>query len=465
MINRRRFLQGLGGVAVALPFLESVRWSSRATAAVPAKRVYSMFIRQGNGVQQAGYGGELERFWPAKTGLLTKGSLAITDPGRTLAILSDHGDKLTLVRGTRFGFPGNGCGHSGGLNQCLTAANLTGEGKDTLAAGMSVDYFIASRVNAPGVEPLTLMSGPQSAYLAHGLSYSGPGQLRGARNNPFAVYSNLMGLSGSPEVLQQIATRRKSVNDLVRTEMGDLLGNPDLSATDRDRLDMHFQSIRDLEVGMACALPDDKVKAMQDIATVFEANEHRVKVADFMLELAALAFACDATRTGSLQIGTGNDGSRYYVNGVLQNTFHRISHRIDSDGAEGTAIPNADLLHHGIDKIFAGIFKRFLDRLAAYPGPSGGTLLDDSVVLWTNDLANGPPHSYGNIPQVLAGGAGGFLKTGQYLDASTPAGYVTHNKLLNTIINAVGIRNEDGSYYDSFGDPSLARGVLGAMIK
>jgi len=461
MISRRRFLRGLGGAAVALPFLESVRWLTRATAATPTTPVYSFFIRQGNGVQQAGYASEPERFWPRALGPLTRDGLANTDGDRTVSILADHADKLTLVRGTRFPFPGAGCGHSGGLNQCLTAARVTGEGKDSLAAGESVDWFIAQRLNPPGVEPLTLMSGPQAAYIAHGLSYSGPQQLRGAKNNPFAVYQSLMGLTGSPEVLQQIAARRRSVNDLVRGEMQELLANPDLSATDRQRLDMHFQAIRDVEVGMACTLPDDQVMAMQEISTVFEANEHRVKVADFMLDLAALAFACDATRTGTLQIGTGNDGTRYYVDGVLQNTFHRISHRIDSDGAEGTPIPNADVLHHGIDRIFAGIFKRFLDKLAAYPGPSGGSLLDDSVVLWTNDLANGPPHSYGNIPQVLAGGAGGFLQTGQYLDA----GNVTHDKLFNTIINAVGIRNEDGSYYDSFGDDSLAPGVIDAMIK
>jgi len=458
MMKRRGFLKGVAGAALALPFLESMR---RGSAAEPEKRVYSFFIRQGNGVQQAGYNNEPERFWPRSLGTLTKDLLATTNSDRTLAILADYATKLTLVRGTRFAFPGIGCGHSGGLNQCLTAANLTGEGKDTLAQGPSIDYLISQRLNTPGIEPLTLMSGPQSAYIAHGLSYSGPGQLRGAKNNPFAVYTALMGVSASPEVLQQIATRRRSVNDLVRTEMQELLASRDLSTTDRDRLDMHFQAIRDLEIGMACTLSAEKVTSMQQIATVFEANENRIKVADMMCELAALAFACDATRTGTLQIGMGNDSTRYYVDGVLQNTFHRISHRIDGDGSEGAPIPNADVLHHGIDKIFAGIFKRFLDRLSEYPGPSGGPLLDDSVVMWTNDLANGPPHSYSNIPQVLAGGAGGFLKTGQYLDA----GNVTHNKLLNTIINAVGIRNGDGSYYDSFGDPSLQRGVIDAMIQ
>jgi len=457
-MNRRRFLRGVAGAALAVPFLEGMR---RVGAAEPEKKVYSFFIRQGNGCQQAGYGTEPERFWPRSLGTLTKDILGTTNSDRALAILADYATKLTLVRGTRFAFPGIGCGHSGGLNQVLTAQNLTGEGATTLAQGMSVDYFISQKKNTPGIEPLTLMSGPQSAYIAHGLSYSGPGQLRGAKNNPFAVYTSLMGVAGSPEVLQQLATRRRSVNDLVRGEMQDLLGSSKLSTADRTRLDMHFQSIRDLEVGMACTLAADKVTSMEQVKTVFEANENRVKVADMMCELAALAFACDATRTGTLQIGMGNDSTRYTVDGVLQNTFHRISHRIDSDGSEGTPIDNADLLHHGIDKIFAGVFKRFLDRLDAYLGPSGGTLLDDSLVLWTNDLANGPPHSYSNIPQVMAGGAGGFLKTGQYIDA----GNVTHNKLLNTIINAVGIRNGDGSLYDSFGDPSLQKGVIAAMIK
>jgi len=320
---------------------------------VPDKRVYSMFIRQGNGVQQAGFGGEPERFWPRTLGTLTRDNLANANSDRALSILADHADKLTLVRGTRFPFPGNGCGHSGGLNQCLTAAKLMGEGKDSLASGESVDWFIASRVNEPGVEPLTLMSGPQSAYIAHGLSYSGPSQLRGAANDPFAVYSNLMGIAGSQEVLEQIALRRKSVNDLVRGEMQDLLGQPYLSSADQQRLQMHFDAIRDFEVQMACTLSDSEVAVIQGISDAAEDNGNRIAVAELMMDLIALAFACDANRVATLQIGTGNDQTRYYVDGVLQNTYHRISHRIDSDGSEGAEIPNADLLHHGVDKLYA----------------------------------------------------------------------------------------------------------------
>ena len=52
------------------------------------------------------------------------------------------------------------------------------------------------------------------------------------------------------------------------------------------------------------------------------------------------------------------------------------------------------------------------------------------------------------------------MRTGQYVDA----GNVTHNRFLNTLINAAGVRNDDGSYYDSFGDSSLERGVIDEMI-
>lgn len=465
MITRRRFLAGLGGAMVSLPFLESVRFLGRGRAhaeVIDGPPVYSVFVRQGNGCQQADPNrGEPERFWPRDLGELTTDILANGNADRATSELSAFADKLLMVRGTRYAFPGNGCGHTAGLNQCLTAAQVVGEGKDSLGNGPSVDWFLSTQVNPPGVEPMTLMSGPQQAYIAHGLSYSGPAQLRGARTNPFAVYQDLVGLAGADqELLEKIALRRMSVNDLVRDEMQELRGKAFLSASDKQRLDNHFEAIRDLEVGIACNLSDGEVAAMETIASASEANENRIVVAEMMMDLIALAFACDQNRVATLQIGTGNDGTRYYVNGELQNTFHRISHRIDGDGSEGDPIANADLLHHEIDRIFARMFRHLLERLDSYPGPRGGTLLDDSMALWTNDLANGPPHSRNNIPQIIAGSAGGFLRTGQYVDAGDTA----HNKFLNTLINAAGVRQAGGAYWDSFGDSSLEPGVVEAMI-
>jgi hypothetical protein len=89
-----------------------------------------------------------------------------------------------------------------------------------------------------------------------------------------------------------------------------------------------------------------------------------------------------------------------------------------------------------------------------------GSLLDNSVAAWTNDLGHGVSHTYENVPWVLAGSAGGYLKQGVYIDA----GRVTHNQLLNTLLNAVGVRKSDGSLVDNFGDPSLKPGQIAGML-
>lgn len=447
--SRRRFLQGAFGAAVGIPLLESLPGlrGGRALAAAPETPVYTFFMRQGNGVQQ-GSGGEPETFWPTQTGTLTSATMA----NRAVGVLSAYANKLNIVTGTRFGFPGVNCGHAQGINQVLTAQRPVGSGNTSLSAGESIDWFLARQLNPDGRPPLTLMSGPEFAYIAHGLSYSGPQQLRGAQNNPFAAYQDLMGLGGAPpELQQQIALRRKSVNDLVRGEMQDLMSKSYLSGADRTRLTTHFEAIRDFEVQMGCLLTDGEVMAMETIQAAAVQNNNRIAVAEMMVDLVALAFACDATRTATLQIGDGNDQTRYYVNGQLIENYHTISHR---------EVGNSVALHHEVDKVHGRVFLRMLEKLNAAVGPSGGTLLDDSVCLWTNDLANGPPHSYNNIPQVLAGSAGGFLRTGQFIDA----GGVTHNRLLNTIISACGFRNSNGDNYDSFGDASLSRGVIDAMI-
>ncbi len=391
MILRRRFLQGLGSAVLALPFLESVRFTDRRAQAAGNERiVYSVFMKQGNGCQQRS-GNEPERFWPRKLGQLTKESLSAIDGDRAVSELAAYADKLLLVRGTRHAQRGNGCAHSGGINQCLTAGKVTGEGRESLSDHESIDWRIAQECNPVGVDPLTLMSGPQRAYHGAGLSYSGPRQLRGAQSNPFDVYTGMVGLAeGNEEVRAAIAARRTSVNDLVRDDMQELLGKADLSADDRQRLELHFAAIRDLELGITDTLADSEVQAMKDIQGAAADNANRVAVARMHMNIIALAFATDLNRTATMQMGSGNDGTRYYIDGQLQSSYHRISHRIDGDGIEGTPIAGADLLHHKIDRLHARLFRHLLDRLAMYAGPSGGPLLDDTVALWTNDLATGP---------------------------------------------------------------------------
>jgi hypothetical protein len=177
------------------------------------------------------------------------------------------------------------------------------------------------------------------------------------------------------------------------------------------------------------------------------------------LDLIAYAFASDRVRTATLQVGGCNDHTRYMVNGNEAPPFHYVSHRVMSDGGDGPGIDNAIELHHQIDCIHARYFKHLLDRLSAYDSPEGGTLLDSSVNLWINSVSDGPPHSGHDVPCVLAGGAGGFLRTGVHVRSE---GYTS--KLLNTIISACGVRKDDGSLVDDFNDPE-GRGLVDEIVK
>jgi len=457
-MNRRHFLRGLFGVSMALPFLESL--SPRKAEAGPGDiPPFAIFMRQANGCAQQ-TDDEPETFWPSALGPITTESLN-AEPDRAVSDLSAYASRMILLKGINFGFPGNGCGHSGGGNQCLTAAKVSDipSGNESLSMGESIDNRIVRELNAAGVEPLTLYAGKKSGYINEVLSYRGPKDIRSAEHNPITAYNKLFGLADlDPEVLKKLAAERKSVNDLVRSQMQSLLSRSDLGSADKKRLDLHFQSIRDLEISLSCKLTPEEVAAMEMMSPDAQLNDNIETVARMQMDIIALAMACGTTRAATLQIGDGNDSTQYTIDGVKQKSYHRISHRIDSDGDMGTPIVGAADLHHKIDRIHGQLFKYLCDKLALYDLGSG-SLLDFGVAVWLNDLAN-KYHSYQDVPYVLIGSAGGYLKTGQYLDV----GGVNNNKLLSTIGAACGCKNAAGGPLDDFGDPELEKGQLVEII-
>jgi hypothetical protein len=142
-----------------------------------------------------------------------------------------------------------------------------------------------------------------------------------------------------------------------------------------------------------------------------------------------------------------------------KNEHHLISHRVVDYGSS-TALSGAVDMLHDIDLWYAGQFKYLLDKLSAYQ-EKDGTLLDHSAILWCNELSNGSVHHFQDLPFVIAGSAGGALKQGEYVkmtvnklatgpDEVTPGDDAPHNKLLTTLLNAVGA-TKDGQPYDNFG--------------
>jgi hypothetical protein len=146
-------------------------------------------------------------------------------------------------------------------------------------------------------------------FLDSVLSYRGPNDRRGAQTNPKVAFDDIMGLVNLDESsANAMAARRQSVNDLVRDQMQALLGRSDLSSDDRNRLDLHFSSIRDLEIRLAeCApLPPATVSAIDSLDGDHQNGDRVVEAAELHIEasssLRITGFRTASSRTA--QMGT-----------------------------------------------------------------------------------------------------------------------------------------------------------------
>lgn len=442
MLRRRAFLGSAGLATIGLPFLEGL--PERSAWAQGNTPTFGLFIATMLGVVQGDWPDEPDdRFWPTELGPLTTDSMRAFADERCTGLLADYADRLLIIRGVNYPpFGISGDSHALGLVQCLTAAEPVGITHDATSSAPSVDTFIADALMGPGSEPLTLYAGAKGGFINERLSFSAAGVVRSAEGNPYAVYRQLMGLSSTPGGLSdRLLLRRKSVNDVVHEELNELLGRSELSQADRIRLEQHFDAIRNLEqriTDMATSCSDGKLdlEALEALneGNAFRANGTIEEVAKLQFELAALAFACNAARVATLQIGDAYEQTRYIIDGAVTTSFSHISHRVASDSSIGPPIPEALEWHTAIDRIRMESFRHLLDRWSEYT-TEAGSLLDHGFAMWTNTLAGGPSHSFRNLPYIIAGSGGGVLRQGSYIDA----GDVSNDRLLNTLMYANGV--------------------------
>ena len=62
---------------------------------------------------------------------------------------------------------------------------------------------------------------------------------------------------------------------------------------------------------------------------------------------------------------------------------------------------------------------KFLERLNEMKDPEGVSLLDSSMIVYGSGIADANRHTHDNLPLILAGGGGGSLKAGRYVDAGS----------------------------------------------
>lgn len=438
-LTRRSVLRGIGGVGVGIPVLE-IMTPRNAYAAPPTRFVMAY------GGSSLGHDGAGPMSIPPKEAGPVWGSTKGLAPIATLGMQRHVG----LVSKLKVPWIENGTMPPGGRTIAFHGGTLVPQAtgrkhpnRDAAATGPSADQIVADTIGTTTIQKSLV-------YRVQPVSYAG-----GTGGNRGRLSSGLQGKAMDPIVSPRLAYQslfasftpgapgapmsadgidqmlRRSVLSLVKGETERLL--PRLSATDKLRLQRHFDEVRDLEgrvlsasMGTTKGAPpsascssrpadpgaDPAVGANHSVANgnlVFSgmagySNEEQR--AAMLNEFVAMAFACNLSRAASIMYTlTQCFMSMVPVIGV-QSDLHEMGH---SRG-------NNDNMADGVGwhvKHFATLAK----RLASFPETDGKTVLDHSAMVMFFEGGQGfdpetgravDAHSTENMIVITAGHAGGF---------------------------------------------------------
>jgi hypothetical protein len=371
--------------------------------------------------------------------------------GPSLKSLEAHRQDITIVEGLNssgnFGHDHWSCSLAGHHN--------AGAGYES-GGGMSVDHAIAAHIGQDtkfaslqlGVLNRT-DGGPNSWFAARMPAL--------AENNPQRVFDRVFAEVGAADTtaIDRLRRQRKSVLDAAVGQIADL--EAQLGQADRDKLRNYADSLRQVETrllnaanGVQCERPT--IETLQGEAWEMDSNNVPLLMRTQM-DLLAMALACDLTRVVTLSFGYAASGMTLPWLGINTTYHDGLSHPPDSDTAAQTGLAQADTW-------IAEQFVTLIERLKAIP-EGDGTVFDNTVILWTNEMSKGNSHDADNIPVVLAGSAQGFFRTGRYVRLErVGAGRIGRplgrwsNDLLVTLQQSMGMPAT------TWGDPAECGGAL-----
>jgi hypothetical protein len=410
-LPRRTFLRGLG-VAVGLPFLESMAPAMTSLAKSPARpplRFGGVYLPNGCVMDN----------WTPKT---TDGSLEITP---VIKPLEPFRDRLTLVGNlTRAGGKAS-TDHAVSSAGWLSGALAKQTEAEDIKVGISIDQVLAKSVGQetpfPSLEFATedfsgyvggCVPGYSCAYM-NTISWASETQGLPMEIDPRAAFERMFGRAGSPADRRIRRNEDRSILDSILQEARAL--QTKVGAPDRVRLDNYLDNIREIErrIQLTEARNATAVTALDAPLGIPESFDAHMTL---MFDLLVVAYQSDLTRIFTFM--TGREASqRTYPALGFKETHHDISHH--ARGAEKMR------QHTAINIYFATFFAAFLEKLRNSP-EADGNLLDYSLIAFGAGMSDGQAHDSYPLSFSVVGGAGGQVKGNRFVIAPemTPIGNV-----------------------------------------
>ncbi len=412
-MNRRHFLKGLGA-CIALPAFASLvpaRLMAAASAAQLATTatgapLRTAFVFFPNGAIPS-------RWWPTggQTDFALQGTLA------PLEAMRKHVQILGGLEHANAN-PGNdGAGdHARGNGVFLTGVRINKSASD-IRAGISIDQAIAKQVgHLTRFSSLELTcdanrksadcdSGYSCAYQ-YNISWQSPTTPMTPENNPRLVFERLFG-AGEHGLRTANAQRRmlerRSVLDSVMTDARSMQRRLDLS--DREKLDQYLTGVREIEARIQKA---EKFGPNLDPGQLTPAGipSSHIEYVELMYDMMLIAFKTDSTRVATFVLGHDGDNRSFSEIGITEGHHDLSHHQNNTERVDKVA---------QIDRWYVEQFGKFLAKMENTPDVDGHSLLHNSRILYGSGNADGNRHTHENLPLVLAGGGGGLLTGGRFV--------------------------------------------------
>lgn len=433
-LSRRAVLRGAGSIAIALPWLEIMREERRARAAgAPAKRFVGVYTPGGTVHADSNSPALTEQWSPTGTeeNFELSPILKPYEPVKSQLLVLDGIDMKSAVGEQR---------QSGMIAWLTGTAQVRSvDGAYGYGAGPSIDQVLSGRLTSGGASSTLELAVRWGTGRAHGrvtpmgvVSFANDAQFspRPPSLDPVAIWKTLF---GSLDAAAGKANNwDRSILDYVDKRYASLSAK--LGAADRQRIDQHLSSIRELERGLAqtvlarclppalidsadydplAGLESDDSGAVKDVVT----DAAIPKVAKLMLDMLVMALACDRTSVATF-MWTDSEAKHTYPWLELPETFYFYQ---NGGGYQPQQCAK-------IGTWYASQNSYLLQQMAKVD-MGGHSLLDESVVFFGSEVSNPATHRKQNMPFLLAGG-GGNLRAGRWLTYDS----VSHNDLLVAIL-------------------------------
>lgn len=461
--SRRRFLIAGGATALALPLLES--FGPRTAGAQDPEKRRLVVMNFPNGIVN-------DLWFP--TGGETDFVI-----GDMLKPFDQHRDDMLIVRGldSLAARDSGGDPHGVGFATALNGARVQegdlfehgAAGVDAATGwggGVSVDQLVGQlNGKATQFQSLNYSIKNLEGTLWSRMSYSAPGQPVTPEASPQGAFDRVFGaFLQSPEVLAKVRAKRRSILDGLESEID--LVSPRLSRSDALRMQEHLGAIRELEQTVATlgdgALSCDGALMRPEIGLGAQVERRADEPAnevpnanndldvpvrhEAFRQLMLRALTCDLTRVTTLM--TAPAVSNIVLSWLsVQRPHHELSH----EGNSGQQLIDKTLIAQWYNSQVAEMLK----LLKEAKDPDGQSLLSRTALLYCSELGNGASHHHNDKPHIIFGQAGGYFKTGRFVQA--PEG-TAHNGLLVSLCHAMG-HDQMGQ----MGSPEYGTGPLPGM--